>query len=206
MSGWGDEEETKSVASNITESTQTSHTKGSEPERRQMIQQKAVVHQNQEEEKKSRFSDKPVMSKVVPKVKGSLSFKLTTMKVRTNQFATKFHNDLSVYLYPIEVVPEPAETYIYMKIMKTIHRSVDKVFNPYVLSGKTLLSKAQIPEDYSFNANINGEPYEITIKGSQHTFFRDNLAEFRRNEDHSLIHNLLNFIINDGFRSIKGLF
>ena len=52
------------------------------------------------------------MSTVVPKSKGQLSFKTTVMKVRTNQFATKFHSDLSVYVYPLEIVPEPAETFV----------------------------------------------------------------------------------------------
>lgn len=60
-------------------------------------------------------------------------------------------------------------------------------------------------EDIHFKAVYKEIPYEVTIRGSIRTFFMDNYETIRKNEDHTLIQNILNFIVNAGFKDIKSL-
>ena len=128
------------------------------------------------------------------------------VKVVSNLFLMKFLNKLDVFVYPVEIIPEPAENDLQVSIMRSIARQIKTIFHPFALAGKCIVSRAEITEDHCFKAPLYDISYEVTIKGSSSSYFAQSMKEESKNEEHLLIDNVLNFIIKHANRDIKGMF
>lgn len=51
----------------------------------------------------------------------------------TNQFRVQFNQDLSVFVYPIEIIPEPTETFLQYEIMGTLNKQLKTIFYPFLI-------------------------------------------------------------------------
>ena len=113
----------------------------------------------------------------------------------SNLFLLKFMKKLDVFVYPVEIDPEPQETFARNEVMRIIHRQIKTVFGAYALAGKCIASTSDISEEPTFKAAYKDTPYEVTIRSSRRSFFAENTSYESRNEEHLLIDNVINFII-----------
>lgn len=128
------------------------------------------------------------------------------VKVVSNLFLMKILSKLDIYVYPVDIIPEPAENDLQVSVMKSIARQIKTIFNPFALAGKCIVSKAEITEDHIFKAPYNNTSYEVTIRGSRGSYFSQSIVEESKNEEHLLIDNVLNFVIKHANREIDGMF
>ncbi len=93
------------------------------------------------------------------------------VRVVSNLFIMKLLKKLDVYVYPVEMVPEPQENDLRVGVMRSIARQINTIFKPFALAGKCIVSKAQINEDCTFKAPFNKIDYEVTILGTRSSYF-----------------------------------
>jgi len=53
--------------------------------------------------------------------------------LHTNQFGVRFSQDLSAFVYPIEIEPEPKETFVLYEVLNTLKNKIKVIFSPYLV-------------------------------------------------------------------------
>ncbi len=204
--GWADEPKPEPVAQQTpkVEARKNTDSKSDSDLSNDSVATKPSSHDS-EEEKKTTFSQTPKRAQVVPKSKGKV-IPMGKVKVVSNLFIMKFLNKLDVFVYPVDISPEPAENDLRVKVMRSIASQVNQVFYPFALAGKCIVSKAEIFEDQCFKAPLNDTDYEVTIRGSCSSFFSQKVNEESKNEQHLMIDNVLNYIIKHANREVKNMF
>lgn len=81
----------------------------------------------------------------------------------------KFTKQLNVFVYPVDIVPEPAETYLYDKVIKKLHRQIELILTPYAIAGKALISPVEIEDELTYTINCKDTVYEVTVRASRRT-------------------------------------
>lgn len=92
------------------------------------------------------------------------------------------------------------DQYITHRIFRNINKKIEVLLGLYVIAGKTIFTTTDITESITIESEFRGIKYNVIINHQSKNFFSGKELEKAKNEDHHVIHTLINVILKQAFR------